>query len=434
MAVPQGAVMNLIDTDRAREWLAQFEPADVAGARRLAESIQLIARTDVEAALERLITREAAPIDFGSVALFAVRELDPEVVLEDTIADPLIPLGFLRPSRKEEREPQPYFSTDKSERPSAVRAGTPVGSEGPIANLIRDICARINPGKLLDHPSLDQMRQTKCRCIILVDDIIGSGSRVSSFLRGFIKHPTIKSWFSLKLIRIVVVTHAANTRSKAFIEANRYVHRVDAELYLDRGSPEWNCAESEAIEEVCRKYSRLTSRRGWPLGKDDAFTCLCFDYKCPNTMPSILWAGYRTWRPLFRQRPYLDFPVWPSVPSLTERQKRVLAARGQSRLAASHFEFFFSVEGSRCIVLLGLVAKGVRSPTHLAVALGISETKCKQVIDRCRARGWLTASGRLSGSGREELKYAKELRLLDSDDVSLSEEYYFPRSLRAPRD
>src|SRR5207249_4314579 len=88
-----------------------------------------------------------------------------------------------------------YFDpVDDTARPRAVGGPAGVGSEGLIANLIRDLALEDGHSAFLDHPSIHSMRSVKSPEAFLVDDIIGSGKRALDFADAFADHRTIKSW------------------------------------------------------------------------------------------------------------------------------------------------------------------------------------------------------------------------------------------------
>jgi hypothetical protein len=441
---------HLLETDRAQKWLEQFSDKDRTHAALLLESLHLVDRPTVESAIETTINNSIA--SSGTTAVFAVRELDPEIPVDgivypspdDTAIPPSIRVDgrkvfvskeVIRAHRAGELEPRSYFPSDKTDRPPSVRVGTPVGSEGPLANFVRDICKRFGGTALLNHPSLAEMKATKTRKIILIDDVIGSGRRINTFIDGFLKHKTIRSWLSYKLITIQVITYAGSIFQIERLKKHPIISNVDVTLQMPFGASEWNLPNREAIGQICQEYARLTSSPNLPYGFGNAFTCLCFDYACPNTAPSILWAGSSKWMAMFDTRPNLDFVSWPLPPDPIDREKRVLAALGQKRLSESDYEKYVSFDGRRSLGPLAFLAKGLRDPRYLAAALSLDEKNCLRLIRQNYARGWLTAKLRITDSGKAELRHARKLRLTEeSDDIELSEEYYIPQSLRVSRD
>lgn len=226
-----------------------------------------------------------------------------------------------------------YFGADPKSCPSAVRPGKGVGSEGPVANLIRDLCTVNGASQWLDHPSIHQMRSTRTKVIILVDDIIGSGSRIRTFLQGFFSHKTIRSWHSYGCFKTIVVSFAAHVEAVNRLSKSRLISQIRSEVSIRRGSPEWSSSDRKAIEALCIKYAEFSGKRGIPFGYKDVFTCLAFDYKCPNTAPAIIWAGSNEWRALFATRPRLHEQEWPKDFGIQLRAAKTLAAHGHQGIS-----------------------------------------------------------------------------------------------------
>jgi hypothetical protein len=209
------------------------------------------------------------------------------------------------------------------------------------------------------------------------------------------------------------------------------VHSVETCLELESGSSEWTSASRLAVKDLCHRYAQRTSRPSLPLGYGSAFTCFAFDYKCPNTAPAILWAGSKSWQPLLEERPSLGLPVWPKIEPPTEREKRVLKALGQVKLAEADYAKFVSTEGRTALLLLASIAQRRRDLSDLAAALRISTNDCEAMVKRCQARGWVAANMRLTDDGHAELRFARKKRLIDPPrDISINANYYMPQSLR----
>ena len=391
----------LRDTDVARDWLHQFNASDRSTASLLIETLELVSLTALHQSLKSLLDEPLTRKD-GSTALFAIRECE-----------------------------GPYFPPDQpDERPLAVARGGGVGSEGHIANLIRDI-ARSRGGHVLDHPSIIEMRSTKCGQIILLDDLIGSGKRARGFVSAFYNHPTIRSWHSLDYVDFSVMAYAATRNGKRRVERHPRVDRVLCDRALERGRRIWNPAEREAIESVCRKYAPKTSRPYWPLGFEDAFTSVVFEHKCPNTAPAILWAGSKIWRPLFQNRPQLEFSTWPQARSVDEQQERMLKVIGQQKLSLGAWKKHLDPQGRLRLIILAAISKRVRKVERLSELAEISMRIAERLRRECVELGWVTWEYDMTPRGRAELEYARDIEIIEPLTFNCKKDFYFPRSLRA---
>src|SRR5690606_38134443 len=86
-----------------------------------------------------------------------------------------------------------------------TRPGSSLGSEDLVYSLISNQ-VRSSAGRLLDHPSPQELKNKKVRSYVLIDDSIGSGDRVAGFINAMLRHPTFLSWWSFGWIRIRVLS------------------------------------------------------------------------------------------------------------------------------------------------------------------------------------------------------------------------------------
>lgn len=411
----------LLESKRGTAWLRQFDDTEKPFAEKLVSSLRLVSRTEVQVGLEKLITSIGSNAK-GAKALFSVRELQEPTFEVDENGE----FRFI---------PRSYFSQSDFDRPAAVRQGHGVGSEGPIANFIRDVCRANGQARWLDHPNIEQMRATRAKTVILVDDIIGSGNRIRQFLDGFMNHKSIRSWYSYGRFSIVVVSFAAHVAALKELSRSRYRPEFRNCVTLLKGSSEWTTTERKSIQELCLKYAHLTSRRKFALGYRGAFSCFTFDYKCPNTVPAILWAGSSRWQSLFDLNPRLQQPEWPSDSGLRSRTGRILRARGAA-LTAQGIEFAkLSDHEQLAISVLALCARGRKQGTRLAETLGVSASAADDILANLHTKGFLSAAGILTDKARIELRRLKKLGgSRRTGEIEPELRYYVPQSLRMSND
>jgi len=413
--------MSILDTPRGRDWLSQFAIIDRPAAKLLADSVQLASQRDLEMGIKRTIERIRTPRK--SVALFAVREIDIPPMspdFEQYALDFAIHRGkpFYFPLRDNTIGPQPV-------------EGRGVGSEGTIAGLIRDLVLRLKRG-LADHPSLVSMRDTKCRQIIIVDDLIGSGSRALSFIEAFRNNKTIRSWGSSGYIPIHLVVHAASVVGLEELKSikNLFVHYT---RLLERGSRRWSAQEKRSVIKICEDYSTMTSRPSMALGYKGGFSCIAFEHKCPNTAPAILWAGSQKWHALFSNRPRLDGENWQELQEdriVTE--KAALSSLRQPRLADAWSDDLD--EHARLLLLtIAACARKIRHPNEISNLLCIDVEIADRLLDECSAAGWVSWKRLITENGRKELDYARERHLLCDQTIELRKDFYIPKALRGQR-
>lgn len=388
---------------RAEKWLHNFDSCDAAIAAQFLDSVILISTDQFQGGLFSVL-RSASARSERPIAMFAARE-----------------------SSK-----VPYFhATDVSTRPNAVGDGAGVGSEGTIANLVRDFSRQQGPSMALDHPHIKCMRDTKVRRIIIVDDIIGSGQRAVKFIRYLSRHKTIKSWLSYGYVRFWVVAFAVTAQGRARLEAHPYVSNVIASRELESGRLIWPPEQRAAMNRLCVKYADRTSRPFWPLGFDAAMTMMVFEHKCPNTCPPILWAGSKKWEPLFDVRPQLAFDTWPENPGEADRLARALHMLGQKGLSEVQRMKYVSPEARLRFLILAAVAKRRTKLNVLCAIAEISIEACERLLRECQRFGWISPERRVTEHGLQELRYAREIALVDAArDLSLTDSVYVPQSFR----
>jgi hypothetical protein len=220
---------RLLQTPRAQRWIDQFDPRDRGTAELLVRSLVLVSKDELETTLVALIRQRRAearndPLRPGEpespIALFGIREIDRYCEVAQTGSRPRFNSAILTRGQVDRKHRTQeigstllpfYFETCQRDAWSSPVGSVEVGSEGDVAYLIRRLSkqTRRELSGFIAHPSLDKLRQKKCRDVFLVDDLIGSGDRTSKFIPGFCRHPTIASWLSGGFLRISVIAFAA---------------------------------------------------------------------------------------------------------------------------------------------------------------------------------------------------------------------------------
>lgn len=405
--------LRLPNTQAGQAWLDQFDAEDRELAMRLLGALTLVSHSAFERALQTLILAEAAEID-GSVALYATRELALDADYFHDMADPADPMAPL----------------------DAVGNGADLGSEARIAAIIRNLC-KTAPEKLLSHPSLETLRAERARAIFTIDDIIGSGKRTASFLQAMWQSPSLMSWHSRGHIRFAALAYSATAIGEWRVRQLKSKPRV----IVVRDCPTldalpWHDEIGEAIRELCDRYGRRTSRPGMRFGFQKTMAALVFEHGCPNNTPSILWAPVSDkseWKPLFPDRTVLPEAASAFPPDIMARDPIALLSdlMGEETEIPPAILGEAPLLGNTTTTVLALAAAGVRSRAALSYATGYDIRACAALIDRCIARGYLTATLRLTAAGRAELKETGWPT--EPDRVPpRGEDGYYPYQLRGP--
>ncbi|MBJ7437820.1 MAG: hypothetical protein JHD35_02180 [Sphingopyxis sp.] len=302
--------------------------------------------------------------------------------------------------------------------------------------MIRNL-AKAYPDKLLNHPSLETLRAKRARAIFVVDDFIGSGKRTKEFITSMWHSPSIMSWHSRRQIKFHAVTYSGTAFGLWAVRALKCAPDVmiarDCPTFDDMP---WREETRNAVRLLCDRYGRRTSRPGMRFGFRETMAALVFEHGCPNNAPSILWAPWTEksgWRPLFPDRAVLPAQASAFPPDILARDPVALL----SDLADNPEHVTMAVSGAPPLgitttTVLALVATGVRSRAALSYATGYSSRACTELLDRCIARGYLTATLRLTAAGRAELAAAPDRGRRKLQVPPIGEDDYYPQQLRGP--
>ena len=171
----QAVQLTLELTERSPEigrWLGQFPSNRQATATDLLLKLQFI-RRDVFA---EWLKEQLTTISGGPCACYAVRKFDDS--------------------------DKSYWSLEGT---AAVRPPDSLGSEDLVQSVLANLL-KTNEHNLLDHPSLQELKTRRVRKVVLIDDSLGSGARVATFVSRFMKNKTILSWWSFGLISFYILT------------------------------------------------------------------------------------------------------------------------------------------------------------------------------------------------------------------------------------
>ena len=405
---------NLLLTNRGLAWLDGFAPDDRESARRLVNGLTLVSLAAFDRTIERMVRAQANEIN-GPMALYAVREIVPSRSYFDQAT-----AGRRRKS--------------KLKGVDAVGRGPDVGSEGYVAATLRHI-ARSDPDRFLNHPTVTEMRDKKCRAIIVVDDLIGSGKRTREFLDAIWIDRTIRSWWSLGYIRFKVVAYAGTRAGMHRVRRATYGPTIviDRECPTFPGLP-WPAQQRKLIARLCKNYASQTSKPNMALGYRDTMASLVFEHGCPNNAPAILWAS-RTktsrWRPLFPNRSVSQDERSVFPPEIARRDPiSVLLDAGQPRLARTGLRSVHGEEQKRILTILALVAKGVRRSEAFSFVTGLSHTNVERTLYKCVKWRFITRTYRITAGGLAEVRHARRTGRIKPDIPKKGDEDYHPQQLR----
>jgi hypothetical protein len=241
------------------------------------------------------------------------------------------------------------------------------GSAEKIGQMLTNL-ERLYPSKFQVAPTVKGMRSEKTRHVILADDIIGTGKRITDYCYNWLSK-SVKSWCSYHRCDLWVVTYAGYSSSiKALTDRFNYLASDRFTLYLNlHGSAKRRSVE-ERIQELCRRYAKRTSKSGAALGFGELMTRVIFQHGCPNNAPAILWASGPRWTPLFPNRGIPEeFKGCFEAANSGGTAAELLWDSAQYGLALAILDRMNSgrlnPDDIKIIVALGLLARGVRPPS-----------------------------------------------------------------------
>jgi hypothetical protein len=362
---------------QAKEWLGQF-PKDRRGtATNLLLNLQFLTRDTYSEWLKTTLW----DLRDGPCALYAVRKFDRGISCLWNPAGEVVG------------------------RPSSS-----LGSEDLVHSVISGLI-KADGQRFLDHPNLEELKIRKVKSIVLIDDSIGSGDRVSSYIKLMMSSKTFLSWWSFGWVRLNVVAFArtkgaeirivelaagSNHPKRKFPKASKIGflgHLAYEETDL---SSRWG-PNYQSIIDLCDSISSIPSivRRGF----GNTMANIVFYHSVPDNLPGVLWFQCSEWDALFPDR---SVPKWLPV---------LLDCASSTQRQGSLSESFLTV--------LRLIKKGMRNEHSLARAMGLDAAVLRQILVRGRDSGLLTKGNRLTKAGSQRVWAEKQESDIDQFDRSL---------------
>lgn len=405
-------------TDRGKLWLTNFAPLDRPYAKLLLDSLVVSGPQQMRPSIRRQLDGllEDQMIGFPALLLVArkLREFDQ-------------PTHNVFPSSRKLKTAYLDFC------PGTSLPVTP-GSEGFLGNVVRDL-AGSNPGDDASwlHPasSLQQLRDAKCRSIILISDYSGSGRQITQYARALARNPTLRSWRSGHLVKIYAVAFAASEIAVRNVDRETYLEKFVFEMVAPSfSSASWSDAERQVIQRLCEEYA-FPSRRGEALGYRNSKGLFATDSTVPNNLPVILRQTGDGWRPFFSER-VMPPDLLSSIVGYAPETRRdvILTDLRQTRLLEAMSSVSRSREQELLLMVLGLASRGAAQLTAIAGALSLNLEEARSLVAFLRSCDLLDENHRITSQGRQELAIAKKKPRKSVAKLEGSDEAYYPKSLR----
>lgn len=289
------------------------------------------------------------------------------------------------------------------------RTSTSSGSE----DLVLSVISQIKKGnqQFLDHPDLEELKNRKIRDIVLIEDSIGSGQRVISYIKLMFNNKTLMSWWSLGLIRLHLVAFSriyesesriiesvpgSNHPKRKFRKASKIKFHGLLAYPEGEGFKRWG-TNYQNILDLCDSIP--LGHGSYHRGYGNMMANIVFFHSVPDNLPGLLWDQGNNWNALFPNR---SIPEW--LPSLLEGNSFV---QQQKKLSDS------------LLIILRLVKRGISNEHSLARVIGFDISVLRQILSRGRDSGFLTENNRLTETGWQVVRAEIQEVPLDRFDRSL---------------
>ncbi|WP_317178478.1 hypothetical protein [Pectobacterium sp. HCp5_1] len=307
-----------------------------------------------------------------------------------------------------------------------------IGSEGVLANLISKKSDSLKfRKKYFLQPNIDTIRREKIKNLVIVTDLIGSGQRIIDMIQSLWMIETIKSWFSLKYIRLHIVCFACTKRAEKLISKHPFKPQIHK--YMSECPTIWDSFpdfERSRIISLCEKYGSFDK---WPLGYEDSGVLISFEHSKPNNIPAILRkdnSQHRSpWRSLFPEAynyNKIDDTMYMLEKDIYER----LGFPDMQRVIKKMNCWY----RTRCAILILIILhKGYRYDRDIFSLTKASGHLIAEWFKEAWNAGYVLRYTRsITKKGYIELnKLINENK--KTSHLEMHEDLYYPKSLRAPR-
>jgi hypothetical protein len=371
--------LRLSEHPVSQQWLAQFcTSEDRAQAAQLLNLLKLVSAREFEAGIEQALTKLQARLQ----ATIAVYPIAPPIPEEIAGYGPFTG-GIPRDNNGQSRE---------------VGRRRKYGSEDRVGHVLAKLQERLKRGTGASSieciPTLTQLKTQGIRHIVLVDDVCGSGKRITDYWQVIPRR--IKSLLSLKQCELWIVLYAIAPMGMAVLK--KVMPNFPLSDHLITVLPEADLQDllPRELRTLCENYAELIGMESSGLGYQGSSSPIVFEHGCPNN----------NWEGLFPNR---------SIPTEmrscfdedgTERALETLWRANQPKLALSLLDALdhtvpLTVEQRLLLTMLGLRLRGVLE-SDLAIRLLISDSVSKRLLGVAAGMGLYDRTlAQVTSMGRE---------------------------------
>jgi DNA-binding MarR family transcriptional regulator len=289
------------------------------------------------------------------------------------------------------------------------------GSEDRVGHVLAKLQERFRRGtgssKIECVPTLRQLKSQGIKHVVLVDDVCGSGKRITDYWQAIPRR--IKSLLSLKRCELWIVLYAIAPMGKAALIKAMPNFPLSDHLITVLAETDLLAMLTPELRTLCENYSKLISMESSGLGYRGSACPIIFEHGCPNNLPAILWASPSGWKGLFPNR---------SIPTEmrscfdedgTDRALEILWRANQPKLALSLLDALdhgvpLTAEHRMLLTLLGMRLRGIPE-TNLAARMLMSSSEFKKLLRRAVEMGlYEKAAAQVTPMGREVVSRFRE--------------------------
>lgn len=215
------------------------------------------------------------------------------------------------------RDLEDNFYWDDASGEIALRTVKYQGSEDFVCSIVGNF-AKLH-SNCYEHASISTLKKHKIHKIIFIDDSIGSGRKVSTFLKKVFNNKTFLSWWNYNLIKIYIISFARTKKAEEYIikslpgiehytrkypKSNKICFISRIVYRKDDLEKRWGKNYVE-IKNLCGKQTGIKNNK-YGFGK--VMSNIVFYHSIPNNIPGILFLSTENKEALFDSSRV--FPKW----------------------------------------------------------------------------------------------------------------------------
>ncbi|XDD41681.1 hypothetical protein AB3N58_10200 [Leptospira sp. WS60.C2] len=282
-------------------------------------------------------------------------------------------------------------------------------------------------------PTIASLKAERIKSILLLDDIICSGTRVTNFIDRTI-NKTIKSWVSKKYTNIFVLSYIGY--SQGLDKVKKHSKSIPAEnIIVCKEADNQNPINSGLFDELLKKYAHYTKKSKAALGYKNSRGYHIFEYGCPNNTPSILWSDGSKWKSLLPNQT-IPKEISRLFGDSASREKSLskIHSSGQEKIAIGILDLIEkktkSEEKANGLIILSILNMNVKK-RNINKYISIEQSEILRSLKKLQIAGLVKSNGKLTAIGKEVLnKYKAKDIITKYINDEVTDKISFPKFFR----